>query len=91
MGLAGAARGARGGVYVAKTTSKQLYVGQTNNFSIRAAQHARAGKIALESRRIQIPIATKAGRNFAERLIYNVLGGKGAPWLANKIRPPRWR
>ncbi|MDB5168991.1 MAG: hypothetical protein JWO41_347 [Candidatus Saccharibacteria bacterium] len=94
-GVAGGAQklfnAAKGGVYIARTATKQLYVGQTNNFAIRAAQHARAGKIASNSMRVQIPIASKWGRNFAERSIYNALGTKKAPWLANKIRPPHWR
>mgnify|MGYP002336028555 CR=1 FL=1 len=80
-----------GGVYVARTTSRQFYVGQTNNFVIRAAQHVRTGKIALNAPRIQIPIQNKVIKNFVERLIYNIFGGKKAPWLANKIKPPRWR
>lgn len=85
------ARKAKGDVYIARTITRRLYVGQTNNFRIRAAQHARAGKISSYSRRIQIPIHSKRAKNFTERTLYYSFGGKPAPWLANKIRPHRWR
>ncbi len=93
-GIAGAvkfAKATKGGVYVARTITKQFYVGQTVNFATRAAQHARAGKIALGSRRVQIPISNPRLKNFAERSIYSVMGGRKASWVANKIKPPRWR
>lgn len=81
----------RSGVYVARTTSGRLYVGQTVNFSVRAKQHARAGKIAKNAPRIQIPIRGKQQRNKWEGIIYRALGGKKAPWLENKIKPPKYR
>lgn len=84
-------RTAKGGIYIAKTVSKKVYVGQTNNFAIRAAQHARAGKITKESARLQISIKSKQGRNLAENTAYKAFGGKRAPWLENKIKPPRYR
>jgi len=80
----------KGGVYVARTTAKRIYVGKTVNFSIRAAQHARAGKIAKNAPRLQIHINSAKARSMVERSLYNLLGGKKAPWLENKIRPP-WR
>ena len=61
------------------------------NFAVRAAQHARADKIAKDSARLQIPIKSKQGRNLAENTAYKVFGGKRAPWLENKIKPPRYR
>lgn len=78
-----------GGVYVARTADSLLYVGKTVNFAVRAKQHAAAGKILLPSKRLQIPLMSANKRAFVERLLYSVLGGKRAPWLANKIKPPR--
>lgn len=79
----------KAGVYIARTARMKLYVGQTNNFAVRAAQHARAGKIPRDSPRLQIPIRAKQQRNKWEGVIYRALGGKKAPWLENKIKPPR--
>jgi RHS repeat-associated protein len=84
-----AAKKVKGGVYVARTTKNKLYVGKTVNFKSRAYQHHKAGKIARDSRRIQIPIKSPHARAKVERLLYNALGTKKAPWLENKIRPPR--
>jgi RHS repeat-associated protein len=81
----------KAGVYIARTTSKKLYVGQTNNFARRAYQHARTGKIAHSSPRIKIPVKSKANRNRVEKCIYYCIGTKKAPWVANKIKPPRNR
>lgn len=81
----------KAGVYIAHTTRMKLYVGQTNNFAVRAAQHARSGKILKNSPRIQIPISNKQLRNQWEGIIYKALGGKKAPWLENKIKPPKYR
>lgn len=83
-----ASRNAKEGVYITMTTAKKIYVGQTNNFSRRAGEHARTGKINRSTPRLQVSISIQ-NRNFIERLIYTMLGGKNAPWLENKISPPR--
>lgn len=79
----------KGGVYITKTKANKVYVGQTNNFKRRAAEHAKSGKISSTTPRLQIPLNTKNSRNTCERAVYNCLGGKKAPWIENKISPPK--
>jgi RHS repeat-associated protein len=81
----------KGGVYITITTKWKLYVGQTNNFVRRAAEHARKNKISIHMPRIKIPIPSQAGRDRVEGAVYRLLGGKRAPWLENKVRPPTRR
>lgn len=56
---------------------------------------ARVASVAYRVRKVTV--ATKSGvyvasnRNRVESFIYYLLGTKRAPWLANKIRPPRAR
>lgn len=79
----------RAGVYITRSTRGKLYVGQTNNFARRAYQHARVGKINRSTPRLEIKVRSKVNRNKVERCAYICLGGKRAPWLENRISPPR--
>ncbi len=79
----------KAGVYIARTNNKKVYVGQTNNFSVRAKQHHKTGKISKTAKRIQIPVKKKSSRDVVERFFYVLFGTNRAPWLENKVSPPR--
>jgi len=65
-----------------------VYVGQASNYAVRAGQHHRKGKINRNNPRIHVDKESKQGRDSLESFFYHALGGKRAPWLENKIKPP---
>ncbi len=87
-----ASRKADGGVYVTRTVARKIYVGQSKNIDRRLAEHVRSGKISprASSQALKIRFnATKHVRENVENRIMRTLGGKRAPWIANKINPRR--
>jgi len=76
------------GVYITMTNKNRVYVGQASNYAVRAGQHHRKGKINRNNPRIHVDKESKQGRDSLESFFYHALGGKRAPWLENKIKPP---
>ncbi len=79
---------ARGGIYVARTVSKQKYVGQSGNVGRRLSEHVRSGKItrwqAATARVYRVP-GNRTRREVAEQRMINRMGGKRN--LANHRNP----